>query len=183
MSKRSGTTLARRKSNTAAKMANYANQIIREALIAEVDALALMMVRDIERRAKKAAADERRKQRKIAYRQTEVAKAKRRDYAVRWRLENPEKKAAEKRNRRAMEKSADGKHTGADILALAIAQKGRCAICKYTLEHGHHVDHVVPLAAGGGNGPDNLQLLCPPCNISKSDKDPMMFMQEQGYLI
>lgn len=28
-------------------------------------------------------------------------------------------------------------------------------------------DHIIPVAMGGGNGPDNLQLLCGPCNRSK----------------
>lgn len=31
-----------------------------------------------------------------------------------------------------------------------------------------HVDHVFPRARGGPSTPDNLRLLCAPCNLSKA---------------
>ena len=34
----------------------------------------------------------------------------------------------------------------------------------------YHVDHVVPLSRGGGNGVDNICLACPSCNSSKNNK-------------
>ncbi|HYE89792.1 MAG TPA: HNH endonuclease signature motif containing protein [Terriglobales bacterium] len=34
------------------------------------------------------------------------------------------------------------------------------------------VDHIFPVARGGGDGPENLQALCFPCNIKKRDKLP-----------
>lgn len=40
-----------------------------------------------------------------------------------------------------------------------------------------------PLARGGTNQRTNLQLLCPPCNLSKSAKDPIDFMQSRGFLL
>lgn len=33
-----------------------------------------------------------------------------------------------------------------------------------------HVDHVVPVAAGGGNDPGNLTSACVECNLGKSDR-------------
>jgi len=33
-----------------------------------------------------------------------------------------------------------------------------------------HVDHVIAVANGGGNGIDNLVTACQPCNLGKSDK-------------
>jgi hypothetical protein len=42
---------------------------------------------------------------------------------------------------------------------------GRCVACG----SGEllQFDHVIPVALGGGHGPDNLQLLCAPCNRDK----------------
>ena len=42
---------------------------------------------------------------------------------------------------------------------------------------------IKPLARGGTNQRTNLQLLCPPCNLSKSAKDPIDFMQSRGFLL
>lgn len=47
-------------------------------------------------------------------------------------------------------------------------QSGFCALCSVDLEvTGFHRDHIVPVARGGTNRADNLQLLCPPCNRHK----------------
>lgn len=47
----------------------------------------------------------------------------------------------------------------------------------------YHVDHIVPLIAGGSNDRSNLQILCQPCNNSKSSKDQIEFMQSRGMLL
>jgi 5-methylcytosine-specific restriction endonuclease McrA len=46
-----------------------------------------------------------------------------------------------------------------------------CAQCGISA-NDVQVDHIVPLAEGGSNDLDNLQLLCPACNSRKSDKIP-----------
>jgi 5-methylcytosine-specific restriction endonuclease McrA len=51
--------------------------------------------------------------------------------------------------------------TGDDIKALLISQGGLCNACKCDISTSYHVDHVIALARGGTNWPDNLQLLCP----------------------
>lgn len=80
--------------------------------------------------------------------------------------------AAGKRNYKARKRDADGKHTGEDILALYRAQDARCAnrACSTDLSLGYHVDHIVALARGGSNWPENLQLLCPTCNLRKGTR-------------
>jgi len=34
-----------------------------------------------------------------------------------------------------------------------------------------HIDHIIPLAAGGNNEADNLQLICIPCHQQKTRKE------------
>jgi 5-methylcytosine-specific restriction endonuclease McrA len=43
--------------------------------------------------------------------------------------------------------------------------QGRCRNCGATAEL--QFDHVIPVAMGGGSGPENLQVLCGPCNRRK----------------
>lgn len=83
-----------------------------------------------------------------------------------WARRFPEKRNSITRNYRARKHGASGTHTYADIKRLMLKQGGRCVLCETRLMR-YHVDHVVPLARGGGNGPDNLQLLCPTCNHRK----------------
>lgn len=48
-------------------------------------------------------------------------------------------------------------------------QQGICPICKkhFALEQ-MHADHITPWHAGGKTTPDNLQMLCRDCNLTKS---------------
>lgn len=100
---------------------------------------------------------------------------------------NPEKykarQNAHKRNREARISGNGGRHTAKDILFLLDMQKCKCATCKVNIKNNYNVDHVIPLALGGSNAKDNLQLLCPTCNRAKSAKHPVDFMQEIGFLI
>lgn len=66
---------------------------------------------------------------------------------------------------------------------LMRSQRGLCPVCRADLKNGYHLDHVVPLAKGGKHRSDNVQLLCPTCNIQKSAKDPVEFMQSRGFLL
>jgi hypothetical protein len=100
-----------------------------------------------------------------------------------WEKANPEKRKALNHNRRARKRNAEGSHTAADIQQLLVLQKSKCAVCYTSIKDGYHVDHVIPLAVGGGNGKDNLQLLCSSCNCSKGAKHPVDFMQERGMLL
>lgn len=89
-----------------------------------------------------------------------------------WGNANPDRRAQSRRNRRAREMKAEGRHTAADILSLLAQQLGMCACgCGvHFSEVGYDVDHKVPLSRGGSNWPENLQLLTPSCNYEKADK-------------
>lgn len=97
--------------------------------------------------------------------------------------ESPEQYASYKRNYRVRKRSAAGSHTGQDILDILKLQKSKCACCHIKLGKGYHVDHIIPLKAGGSNDRRNLQILCAPCNQSKSARDPIEFMQRKGMLL
>ena len=87
---------------------------------------------------------------------------------------HPDVILAHSRNRKARVRGAEGSHTAADITAQYKRQNGRCFYCHETLDK-YHVDHVVPLALGGSNGPENLVVACASCNQAKHTAHPMDF--------
>jgi 5-methylcytosine-specific restriction endonuclease McrA len=116
--------------------------------------------------------------RSLKWRPSKEAKAK-------WARENPDKiKACYKRyyeknkdrfrvkvrNRYAMTKGASGAHSLTEIALLLGEQSNKCVYCRSDLSGGYHVDHRLPLSRGGANDISNIQLLCPPCNLSKGAK-------------
>jgi len=54
-------------------------------------------------------------------------------------------------------------------LSLFLDRKGACHI---TIQAGQawDIDHILPIALGGTNEPENLQILCRPCHRSKTNK-------------
>ena len=66
---------------------------------------------------------------------------------------------------------------------LGSLQKWKCVVCKCDIRSKYHVDHIMPLAKGGLHVPENIQLLCPTCNVQKSAKHPIDFMQQKGFLL
>lgn len=104
-------------------------------------------------------------------------------YAKQWREKNREVVAAYSRNRRAVIKNCEGSHTVEDIKWLMQAQRYKCAVCSCNIKSNYHVDHIEPLAKGGSNAKENLQVLCPTCNNQKHAADPIDFMQRKGFLL
>lgn len=98
----------------------------------------------------------------------------------RYRKNNPDKvrEFTQRRAGRKLEKLPYG-----SIPKIRAAQGDKCAICCTRLKGKGHVDHIVPLARGGRHAPGNLQILCPPCNLHKSDRDPIVHMQSLGMLL
>jgi 5-methylcytosine-specific restriction endonuclease McrA len=75
-------------------------------------------------------------------------------------------------------RNAPGKFTADDITRLYEQQQGECVYCSVGLSSGYHIDHIIPIAKGGTNYPDNIQLLCPKCNLKKNAKMPDVFLAE-----
>ena len=105
-----------------------------------------------------------------------------------WRAANPEKAAAMSvaaAHRRRARKLGQLGHVSPDIEALLMDQQGhRCAAPWCRLELGGrkmwHLDHIMPLNLGGMHDDDNLQILCAPCNLSKSAKHPDVWKVENA---
>lgn len=93
--------------------------------------------------------------------------------------QNPLVRRAKNQRRRAREKNAPGRHGAADIRRQFAQQQGLCYWCRGKLEtsgdNKFHVDHLIALAKGGSNGPENIVCACPGCNGAKSDKMPWEF--------
>ena len=100
-----------------------------------------------------------------------------------WYKNNKEKFIIYGRNRRAKNKSASGKHDFEDIKRIKNLQNGKCAYCAIKLSKKYHVDHIYPLSKGGSNWANNLQILCPSCNLNKHAKHPIDYAREIGLLL
>jgi HNH endonuclease len=102
------------------------------------------------------------------------------------------KNAAEAR-RRARKMESGGSFTVEEIENLLDLQRHRCAnpACDCGKRGkpadlrltGYHVDHRIPLIHRGSNDISNIQLLCPMCNMRKHTKDPIIWAQENGFLL
>jgi len=99
----------------------------------------------------------------------EVAKAN----ATNWNRANPLKVAAIRHSRRA-QKSKSESFTHRQIETMLVNQMNKCVYCCSDLTR-YHIDHIVPLKLGGGNNIENIQILCPRCNLRKGAKHPDLF--------
>ena len=97
------------------------------------------------------------------------------EHLAAYRAAHLEERRVQSHNHRARVASAPGTHTAADVAAQYERQRGRCYWCSTKVGEAYHVDHVIPLSKGGGNGPENLVIACPACNQKKHAKHPMDF--------
>lgn len=99
-----------------------------------------------------------------------------------WYAEHKERLRPQRKILKALRRGA-GRLSRGIVERLMTMQRSKCACCHTSLADGYHLDHITPLAKGGTNADHNMQLLCPRCNLSKSAKDPIEFMQSRGFLI
>ena len=114
-------------------------------------------------------------------------KEKVRAWAKQWAESNPERmkelKRISNRNRRARKKNSSGKLSKDIATKLFDLQRGKCACCGKPLGDDYHLDHIIPIALGGPNVDTNIQLLRSECNIRKSARHPIDYMQSKGFLL
>ena len=103
---------------------------------------------------------------------------------AKWDADNPEACRIHDQNRRARKRANGGKLSQGLAAKLFKLQRGKCACgCKQPLGDDYHLDHRMPLALGGPNTDDNMQLLRKLCNLQKHAKHPIDFMQQRGFLL
>jgi 5-methylcytosine-specific restriction endonuclease McrA len=100
-----------------------------------------------------------------------------------WRAANPDKSRVHVQNRRALERINGGKLSKNIVAKLINLQRGKCPCCGLPLGKNFHVDHIIPIALGGSNTDNNVQLLRQRCNNQKHMKHPVDFMQQRGFLL
>ena len=103
--------------------------------------------------------------------------------ATTWRRNHPEAMRLKELQRRAREKKCGGRLSLGLADKLFKLQRGKCPCCGLPLGADYHMDHKMPLALGGMNTDDNIQLLRALCNTQKQAKHPIDFMQSRGFLI
>lgn len=116
------------------------------------------------------------------YREANRDRAK--ETAKKWLEENPHAGRIKAHNYRSR-KRANGGQLSPDLAAILFKrQRGKCACgCGMPLGTDYHLDHIMPLALGGSNTDDNIQILRGICNRQKCAKHPVDFMQHRGFLI
>jgi hypothetical protein len=100
-----------------------------------------------------------------------------------WAKKNLESRRLHWHNRQAKKIESGGKLSKGLADKLLKSQKGKCICCGLPLGDDYHLDHKMPLALGGSNVDSNMQLLRRLCNLQKSSKHPIDFMQSRGFLL
>lgn len=112
---------------------------------------------------------ERRSELSKAWRVANLSRKKATDLA--WRVNNKDKVRISWKRRRARKRGAEGKFFESDVKAMLQKQGHKCLGCGWSFFLvPYTVDHVLALARGGTNWPNNLQLLCQMCNDAKGVK-------------
>lgn len=101
-----------------------------------------------------------------------------------WKKINSDLVKVYNQNRKAKKRMQVGQISRGIVKKLMTLQGGHCINCKTNLhDSGHHLDHIMPIDLGGLHTDENLQLLCPKCNLRKFNKDPIAWAKENGRLL
>ena len=108
---------------------------------------------------------------------------KSRAYNASYRAAHPGRHRIYDQNKRVLRANAVGRLSVGLSEKLFRLQRGKCPCCAEPLGDDYHMDHKMPLALGGTNTDDNMQLLRAVCNMQKHAKHPVDFMQSRGFLL
>ena len=107
---------------------------------------------------------------------------KARDSHRKWKAANPEQVKADNAARNNRIRGVGGKITAAQVMDLHEKQRGKCRACSKRLGMKYHLDHIMPLVLGGEHRIENVQLLCPKCNMAKHAMHPDDWAKRIGKL-
>ena len=92
-------------------------------------------------------------------------------YSLKYRKNNKQKMAENKKRRRSREYNAVGSHTNEEWEGLKRYYNYTCPLCKRSEpEIKLTEDHIIPLSKGGSSYLTNIQPLCKSCNSMKNTK-------------
>lgn len=74
------------------------------------------------------------------------------------------------KRKRNLKETSDGSITGNAIRGLFVGQNGLCSHCHTDIHIDYHIDHIIPISKGGEHKIENIQLLCPTCNLRKGNR-------------
>lgn len=100
-----------------------------------------------------------------------------------WAERNKDRINVNRQNRRARKLATGGRLSGDLANKLFRLQKGKCPCCRRPLGSDYHMDHILPLALGGTNTDDNMQLMRAGCNLRKHATHPVEYMRRKGFLL
>lgn len=100
-----------------------------------------------------------------------------------WRSNHPQNA----HQRRVLHRGT-GVFTKVDLDVIWKRQKKKCAVsgCQFAIaasgKNKYHIDHIRAICNGGGNEPENIQILCATHNLQKSKQDEYLWANEHGLL-
>jgi 5-methylcytosine-specific restriction endonuclease McrA len=104
-------------------------------------------------------------------------------YQREWRRKNPEHERL-LRNEAAYRRRCRLAGVSFELFsrdAIYVRDKGLCAYCGLGLDPlNWHLDHVVPIVAGGGHVRSNVVASCPTCNLTKSSRPASVMRSERS---
>lgn len=98
-----------------------------------------------------------------------------------YRLQHVDPGRMRSRMRHARKRNYQGVVEKVDTQLIRTLQQGLCVYCGADLADGYHIDHIMPLSKGGQHTQENVQLLCPSCNLSKGPKHPDVYEAQIGF--
>lgn len=83
--------------------------------------------------------------------------------------------------RRKRMRDAEGHFDATDVDEIRDLQDNRCCYCGIPFHDDSEIEHIIPIARGGDNSPDNIALACTSCNRSKGVSLPDEWKERRGW--